>query len=272
MLRPTRLALSLLVLVLSGWTPSSSQDALLPIPDRLVVLTVDDGTKSDIAFVAPLIKRYGFGASFYVTEGLRAIKREDDALTWDEIRKLNDEGFEIGNHTETHADLTKLSKEQILAEIEGIERHCKQYGIPAPTTFSYPGFLDDVQIAEVLLKKGYLFARRGVTPFPDGHGGARGPVYEPTKHYPLFIPTTGYAGPQWGFKDLVWAIDQARDGKIAVLTFHGVPYPRAPWVSVEPQVFANYMKYLHDRGCTVIAMRDLVKYVKPAPLSLIPLG
>jgi len=31
------------------------------------------------------------------------------------------------------------------------------------------------------------------------------------------------------------------------------------------------MKYLSDQKCTVIAMRDLVKYVEPAPLTKIPL-
>jgi peptidoglycan/xylan/chitin deacetylase (PgdA/CDA1 family) len=272
MLRFATLTLSLSVLVLGGWTSSEQGNDLLPIPDRLVVLTFDDGTKSDIAYVAPLLKRYGFGASFYVTEGLRDIKRDDDNLTWDEIRQLNDLGFEVGNHTETHPDLTKLTKEQILAELEGIEHRFKQYGIPAPQTFSYPEFRDSVPVAEVLLQKGYLFARRGVTPeFPDGDNGARGPAYDPAKHYPLLIPITGYAGPKWGFQDLVWAVDQAKNGKIAVLNFHGVPYPRAPWVSVEPKVFDEYMKYLRDQKCTVIAMRDLVKYVKPAPLTKIPL-
>jgi peptidoglycan/xylan/chitin deacetylase (PgdA/CDA1 family) len=272
MLRFATLTLSLSVLLLGAWTSPEQGNDLLPIPDRLVVLTFDDGTKSDIAYVAPLLKRYGFGASFYVTEGLREIKRDDDNMTWDEIRQLNNLGFEVGNHTESHPDLAKLTKEQILAEIEGIEQRCKQYGIPAPKTFAYPLFHDSVPAAEVLLQKGYLFARRGVTPeFSDGDNGARGPAYDPAKHYPLLIPITGYAGPKWGFQDLVWAVDQAKNGKIAVLNFHGVPFPRAPWVSVEPKVFAEYMKYLRDQKCTVIAMRDLVKYVKPAPLTKIPL-
>ncbi|MCH2615666.1 MAG: CinA family nicotinamide mononucleotide deamidase-related protein, partial [Opitutales bacterium] len=37
------------------------------------------------------------------------------------------------------------------------------------------------------------------------------------------ISATGYAGPDWDIKDLKWAIDQAQDGKISVLCFHGVP-------------------------------------------------
>jgi peptidoglycan/xylan/chitin deacetylase (PgdA/CDA1 family) len=264
--------LALLVLLFGSWTSAGPANDLLPIPDHLVVLTFDDGTKSDIAYVAPLLKQYGFGASFYVTEGLRDIKRDDDNLSWEDIRQLDKLGFEIGNHTETHPDLMKLTKAQILTEIEGIEQHFKQNGIPAPRTFAYPLYHDSVPAAEVLLQKGYMFARRGVTPeFPDGDNGAQGPAYDPAKHYPLLIPATGYAGPKWGFRDLAWAVDQAKSGKIAVLNFHGVPYPRAPWVSVEPKVFAEYMNYLRDQKCTVIAMRDLAKYVEPAALTKIPL-
>ena len=260
-----------LVLLLGGFASLRCAE-LLPIPDGLVVLNFDDGTKTDITYVAPVLKRYGFGATFYVTEGLRSIKGNDDALSWDDIRKLSDEGFEVGNHTVTHPDVRTLSKEQFIAELEGIEQRCKQHGVPKPTTFAYPGWQFKIENAEVLLEKGYLFARRGVTPeFPDGDNGARGPIYDPGKDHPLLIPTTGYSGPKWGFNDLVWAIDQAKNGKIAVIVFHGVPYPRAPWVSTPPKVFDRYMKYLHDRGCKVIATRDLAKYVELANVTHLPL-
>ncbi len=249
---------------------STRQDTLLAIPDRLVVLNLDDGTKSDISHVAPVLRRYGFCASFYVTDILREVK-QDAVMTWDEIRELSEEGFEIGNHTKNHPNVTQLSKQQILYEIEGIELRCRENGIPVPTTFVYPGFHCNLQSAEVLLDKGYLFARRGVDPeFPYAGLGGRGPAYDPKIHHPLFLPTTGYAGPDWHLEDLIWAVDQATDGKIAILCFHGVPYLRAPWVSVEPQVFDQYMAYLHDRQCTVIATRDLVKYVNPAASTEIP--
>ena len=78
------------------------------------------------------------------------------------------------------------------------------------------------------------------------------------------IPTTGYAGPEWRFDDLKQAISGAREGKIAVLVFHGVPAVEHPWVHTEPDEFVKYMDYLKAEGCTVIAMRDLVRYVDPA--------
>jgi len=43
----------------------SSKEA---IPDKVVVLTFDDSPKSHITVVAPILKKYGFGATFFVTE------------------------------------------------------------------------------------------------------------------------------------------------------------------------------------------------------------
>ena len=194
-------------------------NGLEPIPDGLVVLTFDDGNKSDIGFVAPTLQGYGFGASFYITEGLgyKADINKEWYVSWDDVRRLHDLGFEVGNHTAEHPNMAELSKDEIRTNLEVIEQRCEQYGIPNPTTFVYPGWRHSLPVVEVLAEKGYVFARRGVRPeHPDGGRGARGRAYDPSEDHPLLIPTTGYAGPEWGFDDLVWAIDQARDGKIAV--------------------------------------------------------
>jgi len=38
-----------------------------PVPDKTVVLTFDDAVKSHLTVVAPVLKKYGFGATFFVT-------------------------------------------------------------------------------------------------------------------------------------------------------------------------------------------------------------
>jgi peptidoglycan/xylan/chitin deacetylase (PgdA/CDA1 family) len=58
--------LSTLLLLLAPATPAL---ALEPIPDKLVVLTFDDSSKSHVTVAAPLLKKHGFGATFFVTEG-----------------------------------------------------------------------------------------------------------------------------------------------------------------------------------------------------------
>ena len=239
---------------------------LLPIPDKLVVLTFDDACKSDVEYSAPLLKRYGFGATFFMTEGGKHQRgwKEQNYLTWEDARKVDTMGFEIANHTRTHANVGRLSKEGIRAELEYIEQRCQEHGIAVPRTFAYPGFQYGRDAVAVLRDKGYHFARRGVAPeFPYNGEGARGPAYDPSVDHPLMLPTTGFSGPDWSFEDLVWAVEQAQDGKIAILCFHGVPDLDHSWVHTDPKVFASYMDYLRDNGCTVIAMRDLAKYVDP---------
>ena len=240
----------------------SKTEALHPIPDGLIVLTFDDGNKSDYTYVGPLLKRYGFGATFFITEGLGFLKNKAHYVTWDEICALHADGFEIGNHTRHHKNVNTQSKEELLTDLIHIDKRCEEYGIPVPETFGYPGDSRGPEAVEVLTEKGYRFARRGIGPeFPYHLEGGRGPAYDPDVHHPLVIPSTGVPGPNWGFEDLVWAVEQAKDGKIAILTFHGVPALEHPWVDVSPEVFKTYMDYLRDTNCTVTALRDLAKHV-----------
>src|SRR5207248_1353476 len=79
--------------------------APLPVPDKLVVLTFADAVESHRRFDAPLLKEAGFSATFFVTH-----RWMDDAanfMTWDEIGELHQLGFEIGNHSWTHANFSQ---------------------------------------------------------------------------------------------------------------------------------------------------------------------
>src|SRR5215831_20934020 len=92
------------LLVLAAAAPAL---ALEPIPDKLVVLTFDDASRSHVEVAAPLLKRHGFGATFFVTEGFDSPTNKRDYMTWDEIAHLHRDGFEIGNHTLDHKSLTR---------------------------------------------------------------------------------------------------------------------------------------------------------------------
>ena len=116
----------------------ADEKSLKPIPDKLVVLSFDDCNKSDHSFVADVLKEHGFGATFYVTEGLGFLNSKTNYTTWKEIRELDQMGFEIGNHTRSHPNVARLSKEAILGEVRHMEVRFKEHGIPLPKTFCYP--------------------------------------------------------------------------------------------------------------------------------------
>src|SRR5437764_6652881 len=80
--------------------------ALEPVPDKLVVLTFDDSVASHYSVVRPMLKRYGFGATFFITEGFSFPTNKRDYMTWEQIAELHRDGFEIGNHTRDHMGVT----------------------------------------------------------------------------------------------------------------------------------------------------------------------
>jgi peptidoglycan/xylan/chitin deacetylase (PgdA/CDA1 family) len=113
--------------------------ALEPIPDKLVVLTFDDSVASQFTVVRPLLKEYGFGATFFISEGFGFPTNKTDYMTWDQIAQLHKEGFEIGNHTRDHMGVTKANVPRLREQIEVVNKHFEEHGIPRAQSFSWPG-------------------------------------------------------------------------------------------------------------------------------------
>ena len=55
------------------------------------------------------------------------------------------------------------------------------------------------------------------------------------------------------------AVNKAKDGKVSVMTFHGVPDVKHPWVNTDLEKFKAYIDFLKQSGCKVVALRDLEK-------------
>jgi peptidoglycan/xylan/chitin deacetylase (PgdA/CDA1 family) len=243
--------------------------AVEPIPDKLVVLTFDDASKSHVTVVAPLLKKYKFGATFFVTEGFDMVTNKRDYMTWQEIAQLHNDGFEIGNHTRDHMSITDKTVANLVQQVQVINERCQAHGIPAPVSFAYPGNAIAKDAIRVLEHLGIKFARRGGAPeFPYKEG--RGFAYEPGLDHPLLIPSAGDARPAWILDDFKRAVNQAKDGKIAVIQFHGVPDTAHDWVNTSKKQFESYLQYLADNRYQVIALRDLSRYVDPADVPRDP--
>lgn len=245
--------------------------ALEPIPDKLVVLTFDDSSRSHIAVAAPLLKTHGFGATFFITEGFDFATNSRDYMTWDEIARLHRDGFEIGNHTRDHRPPSARDPEGTIAQLAAIDAKCAANGIPKPVSFAYPGNVLDKDVLPLLRRHGIRFARRGGAPeYPYDKG--RGFAYEPGLDHPLLVPSAGDARPDWTLDDFKRAVSQARDGKIAVIQLHGVPDTAHAWVNTPTPLFESYVRYLVENHYKVIALRDLSRYVDPDNLPRDPFG
>ena len=181
--------------------------AVETIPDKLVVLTFDDSAKSHFTVVRPILKKYGFGGTFFITEGFDFPTNKQDYMTWDEIAQLHQDGFEIGNHTRDHLGITDETVDRLDEQLAGIAAKCKQHGIPRPTSFAWPGNAISRKAFLPMREHGIQFARRGGAPeYPYKEG--RGFAYEPGLDHPLLIPSAGDARPDWQLEDFIRAVRQ----------------------------------------------------------------
>src|SRR5262249_41732746 len=165
--------------------------------EKIVVLTFDDAVKTQRTFVGPLLKELGFGATFFVCHQWMT-EMPDRYMNWQDIAELHAMGFEIGNHTWTHpALLSPYDAAKMPAELALVENELRHVGVPKPTSFAWCGNTFSPESVQQLADLGYRLARRGMQPeIPYGQV-AVGPTFDPQKHYPLLIPTTGDAYPGW---------------------------------------------------------------------------
>ena len=109
------------------------------VPEKTVVLTVDDGYMSFLTGAMPLLREFGFNATLFINSATVGHK---GYMRWDELRGLVAEGMEIGNHSATHPYFLDIDEETLLSKFnedvgkaqKEIEAHL---GI-APKVFSYP--------------------------------------------------------------------------------------------------------------------------------------
>jgi len=213
-----------------------------PIPDKTVVLSFDDSVASHATVVAPLLKKLHFGASIYICDFDSFNTRKDWYMTWQQIKSLADDGFDVGNHTKGHGGASIDA--WLNLEAEFAENH-----IPKPTTLCWPVYAVYPYEFPALIAHQYTFGRAG---------GSR--PYRPTLDHPLDVPS-------WGIQDdvsvekFISYVQQATRGQIAVFTFHGVPEGEHKAVSLDPAKFTQMMQYLKDNQYNVISLRDVAKYV-----------
>ncbi len=86
-------------------------DKKTPLPERSVVITIDDGYKTAKNIAWPILARYGFPFTLYVYP--HAISRLPASLTWNDLKEMSQSGVDIQSHSLTHPLLTHPGKAMI---------------------------------------------------------------------------------------------------------------------------------------------------------------
>lgn len=137
-------------------------------PDKLAIVTFDDGYEDNYEYAFPILNKFGIKATIFVATGFVNdeidITRDHIAyrglkpLNWKQIKEMDNSGITFGSHTHTHPILTEISLEAVEKEISQSKNILEEklgnpieifaYPLGQPKTFN-------TQIMELLKKCGF---------------------------------------------------------------------------------------------------------------------
>ena len=125
-----------------GWTTitgaqlADARAAGRALPRRTFVVVFDDGNRDGFDEAYPILERYGFKGVFAVVVGRVDVRRR--AMTWAELKELQEAGHEIANHSMSHANVASLDRAGLAREVGRSAARLREHLGAWPRTFVYP--------------------------------------------------------------------------------------------------------------------------------------
>jgi peptidoglycan/xylan/chitin deacetylase (PgdA/CDA1 family) len=107
---------------------------------RPVVITFDDGFRDFYTTAFPILERFNFRATVFLTSGCinKHFKTGRECLRTQEIQEVANRGIEFGSHTASHPQLRELSRASIVDELAVSKQTIEDIIGSEVRLFSYP--------------------------------------------------------------------------------------------------------------------------------------
>ncbi len=139
----------------AGYTTITFNELNQPLPNKPIILTFDDGYADAYSAALPALQAQQMKGVFYIVTHFINTPRY---VTGDEVKALDQAGMEIGSHTLTHHDLSKLSQSQQQVEISQSKTELEQLLGKPVLAFCYPSGKYTAQTAALTQTAGYTSA------------------------------------------------------------------------------------------------------------------
>ncbi|MCW7754637.1 polysaccharide deacetylase family protein [Desulfobotulus sp. H1] len=134
-------------------------DAGHNLPQKTACITIDDGYLSVWEHGLPLLEKYGYPATLFIATRYVGGR---NYLNWEQIRQLQNKGFEIGNHSHSHDYFLNHPTEKIAnafeADLTQSHEIFKQHLTNIPDLYAYPFGEYTEEMMNILKKHGYRAA------------------------------------------------------------------------------------------------------------------
>jgi peptidoglycan/xylan/chitin deacetylase (PgdA/CDA1 family) len=245
---------------------------------KAVILNFDDDWKGQFTYAVPILEKYGFKASFFVTCGCPTYQNltfcnhaeGNSAMTWEDIGLLSELGHDIQSHGMSHKDVTTLSAMGLEYEIGQSKKCLLEHNINS-TIFGTPyGAGSGNSTVVNTISKYYEMGRMGYETLVNLNSTDRYslPVWTDydaqamnrdnnTKILDIFIEVVN-SQTQFNGNGTINAIP--------IIVYHNVdhennsPNISPDWLdssTIDVNLFDSEMKYLYDNEFQVLTMSDL---------------
>jgi peptidoglycan/xylan/chitin deacetylase (PgdA/CDA1 family) len=152
-----------------------SEAALGGAEEKVVAVTFDDGYRSVLELAAPIMERLGIPGTLFVPTD--HVGRDEPMswpgidrwlggphehellpLSWEQLRRLAEAGWEIGSHTRSHPHLIKVSDKQLDEELGGSRQECERMLDEPCLSLAYPYGDHDARVIAAAAAAGYSTA------------------------------------------------------------------------------------------------------------------
>ncbi|HEY3318373.1 MAG TPA: polysaccharide deacetylase family protein [Coriobacteriia bacterium] len=150
------------------------------LPEKPVLITFDDGRMNQLTYGVPILKKYGFTATFFVVK--KWIDSPSNSFMHAaELRKLVAEGYDVESHTNSHTFIVRsrsenyaLMKARLWGETNGMRLWLERVIGRPVTALAYPGGGTDKLSSQLVKEAGYSVAFTTATGFVRYHAGDPG--------------------------------------------------------------------------------------------------
>jgi peptidoglycan/xylan/chitin deacetylase (PgdA/CDA1 family) len=126
-----------------------------PLPLKTVAITFDDGWRDQHEYAFPLLKKYGFQATFFVPVGWIG---HPMVMSWSDLREMAEAGMTIGIHGAEHLHFDQLDESGLKKEIIGSKAEMEKNLGRKVRYIAYPGGHWTTQAVSVVKSAGYKAA------------------------------------------------------------------------------------------------------------------
>lgn len=136
----------------------------IPLPAKPLVLTFDDGYENNFIYALPLLLEHKMQATVFVITGWVGKMNEWEnysgkpsckMMNWEQLKKWQQAGMEIGAHTVTHPSLSRLKEKEIEWELETSKKQLEENLKIKVKFLCYPYGDFDWRVKKIAQKVGY---------------------------------------------------------------------------------------------------------------------